>query len=269
MPNAATTTTKLSTQPIQNPAVERTVRILDWLAANQHSGEASLAHLARSLELPKSSVHGLLNTLTTLDLVRRSADGQFALGPRLLQWANAYSNQNDLVQQFLNSAERQPALSQETIMLALLDGCEVIYLGCRTGSSALAVNFKVGGRFPAHCTSSGKAMLSTLDDLQVKKRMGAGPYKRLTDKTPTTAKTLLRDLQVVRNNGYAIDDEETARGMHCFGAAVFNAGQTEAVAAVAVSLIKASTTPARQRTIIKAITELAADLSKSLGAKNA
>jgi IclR family transcriptional regulator, blcABC operon repressor len=259
----------LSNLPIQNPAVERTVRILDWLATEQSNGDASLAHIARSLELPKSSVHGLLNTLATLDLVRRSAEGQFGLGPRLLQWANAYSNQNDLVRQFLDSAERQPALSQETIMLALLDGSEVLYLGCRAGSSALAVNFKVGGRFPAHCTSSGKAMLSSLDNAQVKKLLGNGPYKRLTDKTPTTAKTLLRDLEVVRSNGYAIDDEETALGMHCFGAAVFGAARTEAVAAVAVSLIKASTTPARQRIILKAITELAADLSKSLGAKNA
>jgi IclR family transcriptional regulator, blcABC operon repressor len=245
------------------------VRILDWLAADSNNGDASLAHIARSLELPKSSVHGLLNTLSALDLVRRSSDGQFGLGPRLLQWANAYSQQNDLVGQFLQCAERQPALSQQTIMLALLDGSEVLYLGCRAGSSALAVNFKVGGRFPAHCTSSGKAMLASLDDQQVKKLMGSGPYKRLTDKTPTTAKTLLRDLEVVRSNGYAIDDEETALGMHCFGAAVFSAGQTQAAAAVAVSLIKASTTPARQRTIIKAITDLAADLSKSLGAKNA
>jgi IclR family transcriptional regulator, blcABC operon repressor len=258
----------LTNQTIQNPAVERTVRILDWLATDQNSSDTSLAHIARSLALPKSSVHGLLNTLTTLDLVRRSPEGQFGLGPRLLQWANAYSQQNDLVRQFLDSAERQPALGKETIMLALLDGSEVLYLGCRTGSSALAVNFKVGGRFPAHCTSSGKAMLASFDDATVKKLMGSGPYKRLTERTPTTIKMLLRDLAVVRKEGYAIDNEETALGMHCFGAAVFSAQRTTAVAAVAVSLIKASTTPARQRTIVKAITELAADLSKSLGASH-
>ncbi len=251
--------------PIQNPAVERTVRILDWLAQDQHPSEASLAHIARALALPKSSVHGLLNTLTTLDLIRRNNDGQFALGPRLLHWANAYSNQNDLVQQFLACAERQPALSQETIMLALLEGNEVIYLGCRTGTNALAVNFKVGGRFPAHCTSSGKAILSSLNDQDIKQRLGAGPYTKLTDRTPSTYKTLMKDIAIVRQQGYAIDDEETALGMHCFGAPVFSAGQTQASCAVAVSLIKASTTAAKQKTIVKAIANLAADLSKSLG----
>ncbi len=258
-----------NTNAVQNPAVERTVRILDWLAANQGQADASLANLTRSLALPKSSVHGLLNTLITLDLVRRANDGQFTLGPRLLLWANAYSNQNDLVKQFLHCAERQPALSQETIMLAQLDGSDVLYLGCRAGNRALAVTFKVGGRFPAHCTSSGKAILSSLDDNQVKERMGLGPYLKLTDKTPASPKALLRDLALIRAQGYAIDDEETALGMHCFGAPVFSAGQKQASAAVAVSLIKASTTVTRQKAIIKAITGLAADLSKSLGATNA
>ena len=76
---------------------------------------------------------------------------------------------------------------------------------------------------------------------------------------------LERQLEAVRGAGHAIDDEETAEGMHCFGAPVFRAGHDEAVAAVAVSLIKASSTAAREAEVVAAITALALDVSRRLG----
>ena len=79
----------------QVPAVERAARLLDHLAAARKP--ATLADLARELSLPKSSVHGLLGTLAGLDLVRRLPEGQFALGPLVLQRASAYTMQSDVI----------------------------------------------------------------------------------------------------------------------------------------------------------------------------
>ena len=246
------------------PAVERAVRLLDALAQSRHP--ASLAELARTLEAPKSSVHGLLATLVSLDLVRRDGEGEFALGPRPLQWAGAYSLQSDVSGAFHHLAERPGPLASETVMLAVLDGAHVLYLGCRQGTRPLAVNFRVGGRFPASCTSSGKAMLATLPDDQVHARLPAdGALPRPTRHSVASAQALLRQLARIRREGYAVDDEEMAEGMQCFGVPVFAAGRSEAVAAVAVSLIKAATTPARRTELITAIRELAQHLSERLG----
>src|SRR5690606_2892713 len=131
---------------------------------------------------------------------------------------------------------------------------------------ALGVIFRVGGRLPACFTSSGKAMLATLPADRVDGLVERALPSRLTRHSVASRAALERQLIAARASGYAVDDEETAEGMHCFGAPVFAAGRSEAVAAVAVSLIKASTTPQREAEVVAAITALAADVSRRLGA---
>lgn len=247
------------------PAVERAVRLLDLLA--QAREPQPLAALARSAGLPKSSAHGLLGTLAALGLAERSADGDFSLGHRVLAWAGAHAAGSDLVGAFGAIAAALPALAEETVMLAVLDGSDVVYLACRPGSRPLAVNFRVGGRFPAFVTSSGKAMLATLPEERVRALVeAAGGLRRLAPRSVTSTTGLLRQLRQARAEGFAVDDEETAAGMNCFGAPVFDGRGSEAVAAVAVSLIKASTTARRRAETIAAIRDLAGQLSRRLGA---
>ncbi len=238
--------------------------MLDALAQSRRA--ASLASLARELSAPKSSLHGLLATLVELDLVRRDEAGEFALGPRVLQWAGAYSLQSDVVSAFHELAGQADPLASETVMLAVLDGTDVLYLACRPGSRALAVNFRVGGRYPASCTSSGKAMLATLTEPRVRALLaGRRQLPRPTPHSVASIAALLRQLGTVRRQGYAIDDQEMAEGMQCFGAPVFSANSQEAVAAVAVSLIKAGTGAARRHELITAVRLLAGRLSARLG----
>ncbi len=268
---APTLSTRASKRPLAEPAprlvpaVERAVRLLDALAGSHRP--ASLAQLARELDAPKSSVHGLLSTLVELDLVRRNDAGEFSLGPRPLQWAGAWSLHSDVASAFHELARGAGPLASETIMLAVLDGPDVLYLACRPGTRALAVNFRVGGRFPASCTSSGKAILSTLDERDVRARFAGRPGlpKPTRHSVPSVA-ALLRQLAQVRTAGHAVDDEEMAEGMQCFGVPVFSAAPGPAVAAVAVSLIKAGTSQARRLEVIAAIRALAAALSERLGA---
>lgn len=249
------------------PAVLRTVRLLDHLAGLRRP--ASLTDLVKALALPKSSVHGLLVTLDALDLVHRTVDGEFALGPKALEWASAYSLQSDVIGAFNEYADEFATLSAESIMLAVLDEADVVYLACRQGTRPLAVNFKVGGRFPACCTSSGKAIMATLGDDEVRRRMANGGLRRMTRHSVSSTTALLRQLATTRELKFAVDDEETAEGMHCFGAPVHAAGREHAVAAVAVSLIKVSATPRRVAEIVPAIQSLAARLSERLGAAGA
>ena len=246
------------------PAVERTSRLLDALA-DAHE-PLSLAELARRLNLPRSSLHGLLATLVELNLARRNDEAEFSLGPRALRWADAFTAQSGLMRAFESHARRSAVLGTETLMLATLDGSEVTYLGCRQGSRPLAVNFRVGGRFPAVCTSSGKAMLASLDDKAIRQALGNGPFPRLTRHGITSLVSLKRQLTDIRQDGHAIDDEETAEGMQCFGAPVFGARGTAAVAAVAVSVIKAGLTTKRRAELVLGIRQLAADISTELGA---
>lgn len=252
-----------ATEPRLVPAVERAVRLLDALAGSREP--MGMAELARTLDLPKSSVHGLLATLAALGLARRNEQGAFALGTKPLQWADSYASQSGVLRAFETLAGRFPALQAETVMLAVLEGPDVLYLACRQGTRPLAVNFRVGGRFPASCTSSGKAMLGTLADARVRELMPAGPLPRLTRHSVGSNGALLKQLARARRDGYAVDDEETAEGMCCFGAPVFAARRGEAAAAVAVSVIKAGLTTKRRAEVVAAIRELARAMSSELG----
>ncbi len=246
------------------PAVARTVRLLDRLAASRQP--QTLGDLVRSLKIPKSSLHGLLQTLETLGLVRRGDNGGFSLGAKSLQWSSAFQAQSDVVSAFNELAASWEPLAQETVMMAVLDGRDVTYLGCRPGTKPLAVTFRVGGRFPASCTASGKAMLATMPFAQVRERLGGTDgLQRMTRHSVGSLTMLASQLTRFRAAGYAIDDEETAEGMHCVGAPVFAAGHDEAVAAVAVSLIKAGTSAARKIEIVAGIRGLADAISHRLG----
>jgi DNA-binding IclR family transcriptional regulator len=246
------------------PAVDRAVRLVDELAATREP--LGLAELARRLSLPKSSVHGLLATLVAHGLARRSSNGEFSLGPRPLQWAGAYEAQSDILRAFHQLAGSRAALGAETVMLAELEGTEVRYLACRPGTRPLAVNFRVGGRFPAACTSSGKAMLAFLPPEQAGLLLADAPLPRLTRHSVRSLTALQRQLAQARQQGWAMDDEETAEGMQCFGAPVFGPREPRAQAAVAVSVIKAGLSAERRQALISAISGLARDLSGALGA---
>ena len=253
-----------SPKPRLVPAVERAGGVMDALA--EARGPQSLADLARTLSLPRSSVHGLLATLVALGLARRNDDAEFSIGPKVLRWADAYGSGPDLRRAFDARLDDLPALHTETVMLAALDGADVVYLACRPGSRPLAVNFRVGGRFPAECTSSGKAMLAALPNDAVRERLQHTGLRRLTRHGPSSVAALLRQLATVRRAGHAIDDEETAEGMQCFGAPVRSARGNAPTAAVAVSVIKAGLGPRRRTELAEAIRTLAERLSAELGA---
>ena len=268
MPNQTTAT--ISTVP----ALDRSVSVIDCLAKARQS--LSLAAITQALGIPKSSAHNLMAALVLHGLARKSAEGNYSLGAKVIEWGYAFTSSSKLMTAFESAMNENSKLANETVMLAILDSTEVTYLACHPGARPLAVNFKVGGRFTASCTSSGKAILSTLHDAQVRQLYAdssdalhqAGRLHKLTKHSLSTVSQLCKQMSEIRQRGFAIDDEETADGMQCFGAPVFAAANQRAVAGVAVSLIKASITAKRRSEIVAAIAGLAGTISELLAAQH-
>jgi IclR family transcriptional regulator, blcABC operon repressor len=254
------------------PALDRSVAILDELANTRHG--LGLAEISKTLVLPKSSTHNLLQALLLHGLVRKDNEGLFTMGTKALSWGQSFNTGSQLLAAFDACMKGNTALEIETVMLATLDKTEVTYLTCHPGKRPLAVNFKVGGRFTASCTSSGKAILSTLSDKEIRTLYQtqtdplhqAGKLHKLTRHSLGSVTQLCKQMADIRQQGYAVDDEETAEGMQCFGASIFTAGSTHAIAGVAVSTIKASLNQKRRNEVVNAIRALAKDVSTRLGA---
>lgn len=257
------------------PALDRSVNVIDCLASARQA--LSLATITKELGIPKSSAHNIMGSLVQHGLARKDQEGNYSLGAKVIEWGSAFSKGSNIMSAFEMAMNASSNLSSETVMLAILDNTEVTYLACHPGTRPLAVNFRVGGRFTASCTSSGKAILSSWTDIEIKQLYAnctdqlhqSGKLHKLTRHSLSAVSQLCKQMAVIRQKAYAIDDEETAEGMQCFGAPVFAAASQKAVAGVAVSLIKASITPRRRKEIISAIMALARDVSERLAAQKA
>ncbi|MCL4767434.1 MAG: IclR family transcriptional regulator [Hyphomicrobiaceae bacterium] len=245
------------------PAVARAVRLLNVLAAAKEP--LSLASLTTQLGLPKSTVHGLCTTLVQSGLVIRFEGGTYHIGTRVMDLAHAFLARSDVTTEFRRIIDALDPLPEESIVLSVLDGPDIVYVACRNGSRPFNFNFHIGMRLPANCAASGKALLSSLHPDKVAERARNGSLVRMTPNSITELEPLLRQLAEVRERGYAIDNEETRIGIICYGAPVYRGSQKDAVAAIGVSMPKATVDPEQQAATVQAIKKVAAELSMRLG----
>ncbi len=245
------------------PAVTRALTLLDRVALRREP--MSLAQLTSELALPKSSVHGLCNTLMSFGYLRRQPDGAFLIGPRVMSLAEAFVSGTDVAQEFNALWADAGSAPEETVVLSVLSGADALYVAVRNGTRPLGLAFNVGMRLPAYLSGSGKAMLAYQDPAAVRQLYAAGLATHLTRKGPREIEPLLKELALTRRRGYSIDDESVREGVYSFGAPVFNAAG-DVVAGVAVCIHKALLSVDRGERHRLAALSVARQLSRRLGA---
>ncbi|GAA5071507.1 IclR family transcriptional regulator [Roseibacterium beibuensis] len=198
------------------PAVARAVAILDLIAGEGRP--LRLSEVAQRLGLPKSSAHGLCQTLVNLRLLIAHGDG-FAIGPGALRWAGAFDGQFELSRNFHDQAAVNGELASYTVNLSVLDGTDIVYVACRNAPSTLGITFRVGMRIPAAFPATGKAILAALPDEELAPFLSQLPAP-LTSSGVRTPDALRAQIETIRACGYSIDAGEVRPGMTCFGAAV-------------------------------------------------
>ncbi len=246
------------------PAVARALALLNRLAERREP--MSLAQLTSELALPKSSVHGLCNTLMSFGYLRRQHDGAFLIGPRVMGLAEAFVTGTDAAREFAALWLEAGAAPEETIVLSVLDGPDALYVAVRNSARPLGLLFNVGMRLPAYRSGSGKAMLAYQAPDALRQRFAGGLPVQLTRKGPREVETLIKELALTRKRGYSIDDETVREGVYSFGAPVFDASG-QVVAGVAVCLNKALLGADRGERHREAVLKVARTLSLRLGAK--
>lgn len=245
------------------PAVSRALALLERLAGARTP--MSLARLATDLALPKSSVHGLCNTLVSFGYLRRQSDGAFLIGPRVMGLAEAFVSGTDVAQEFNALWTDSGSEPDESVVLSVLSGGDALYVGVRNSARPLGLKFTVGMRLPAYLSGSGKAMLSLLPPDDVRRLYAGGLQTRLTKKGPRDVEALLKELALTRRRGYSIDEEAVREGVCSIGAPVFDASGL-AVAGVAVCVNKALLGAGRGERYRLLALAVARSLSERLGA---
>lgn len=245
------------------PSVLRAGSILDALASGPP--RATLASLSRGLSIPRSSTLALCNSLVETGLLARDPDGLYRLGSHTLELSRAFLSQTDFHAEFQRVVSGLGLLAEQTLVCAVLRGRDVVYIGRRAGTSPLGVSYEIGMRLPAHCTATGLSMLSTLSRERVDELYAGARLERLTDRSIASVRELHERLVNVRKRGYAVDDEETVRGMICIGAPVRDDGGATA-GAVAVSMPKAARHKRELAAVAGDVQRIADAVSHGLGA---
>jgi DNA-binding IclR family transcriptional regulator len=223
--------------------------------------------MARALGLSKSTVHVLCATLVDLRLMARVGATQFTVGPHALSWAGAFQNQSDLTAEFTRVWDEINVLPEETVTLSILSGRDVVYVACRNGTRPIGISFRAGMRLPAPYTATGKAILSSMPDEDVRALFRGAWPDPMTVSSVGDVDGLLAELAQARARGFSVDHGQSRDGASCFGASVFGQGNGPALAGVAVALLTAAATDPVVAAAGEAVRNVADRLSRRLGGR--
>ncbi|GAA1779567.1 IclR family transcriptional regulator [Nocardioides hankookensis] len=241
-------------------SVDRALTILEVLA---RVGEAGVTEIAGELGVHKSTAFRLVTTLESHRLVEQTTDrGRYRLGVGVLRLAGATTARLDLVQEARPVCRQLAADTGETVNIAVLSESSALYLDQVAGSSALQPHNWVGQHIPLHATSNGKVLLSGLDDDQVKQLLGT--LSRYTSTTITKKGKLREELDLVREQGYAVAVDELEEGLTAAAAPIRNA-HGDVIASMSVSGPTFRLSQERVESVLPLLVEAAAEVSHRLG----
>ncbi|HEU5155959.1 MAG TPA: IclR family transcriptional regulator [Streptosporangiaceae bacterium] len=209
-------------------SLERAFGLLEHLA--DAGGEMALSELTEVSGLPMPTIYRLMRTLVNRGYVRQAPSKRYALGPRLIRLGESSSR--------LLGGWARPALARlvdevgETANMALFEGDSVVYVAQVPSKHSMRMFTEVGRRVQAHSTGVGKALLAQLPAESARALVCRTGLEAHTPHTITDLETLMRELELTRRRGYALDDEEQELGVRCVAVPLTGA---PALSAISVS----------------------------------
>ena len=189
-----------------------------------HEGDLSASEICKATGLGPSTVFRMLLTLEKHGFVEQvRATGKYRLGAICLELGSRFLKTNDLRDRAIDILERLRNEFGETVHLTILQGNQVVYLEKLAGLHPIGLmSSRVGDRNPAHCTGVGKALLAYLAEDDLRSRYPSQKLPRFTEHTITDWGVLRAELDRVRAQGYAVDQEEHEPGVKCVAVPTFN-----------------------------------------------
>ncbi len=243
-------------------SVDRAVQILKCFSESKK--EMKLSDIAYELDLNKSTVHGIVSTLKYHGLIEQDEETQkYRLGMYIVELGNMVYNSIDIrkiAHPIIRDVSKQ---LNETVHLSKLDGSELVYLDKVESNQSMRIFTSVGSRMPVYCTGMGKAMLAYKNHDEINSFLPK-ILKPITKNTITDKKELLKQLKLIRERGYAMDNEENSDGLRCIAAPIFD-NNGEVRYSVSVSGPTVRITEESIEKIAKIIKESAVEISYRLG----
>lgn len=244
-------------------SLRRGLEILDTLA--EAGGPMRCKALAGRLGVDTSTAHRMLETLARRGYVRKDPQSKmYTLGVRPVALARVFLGRLNVRAIARETLELLAGQTGECLHLAIAQEGQAVFVDSISGSHILTANTEVGQTEPLYCTAVGKALLSTLDEKDVRGRL---PKERrtFTSNTHATVRGVLEDLVECRRRGWSEDDEEYQEGIRCVASWIVDF-EGNVVASIGLSAPKARMPKGRVTELGRMLKAAAADISARLGA---
>ncbi len=217
-----------------NQSVEKTLQIIETMASAREP--LRLAEIAQQVQMPASTTLRMINTLVQQGYAyQEPITLRYGLTLRFTQIGSQVSAQlsiRDIAHPILVKLSK---VFKESACLAIEEDMEVIYVDVVDGPDGLLkITQRIGKRAPMHSTGVGKLMLTQYSPEKLARLMERKGLARLTPNTVSTMDDLHKEMDLIRQRGYALDDEECELGARCLAAPVRNF-EGKIVAAISLS----------------------------------
>lgn len=203
--------------PIQ--VAGRIFRTIETLAAN---GPCGLLELSGLLDLNKSTVHRILNSLIYMGYVIQDAStSKYSLSFRICELSNQILMKNDIVDIVRPFLKELVSKTEETVHLVQLDYTKAVYIDkVESYSNSVRMVSKVGKSIPLYCSGVGKAILADMPDEKIAAVWKESDIRSITPHTITSYEIFMKKIAEIRSQGFATDDEENELGVRCIAVAL-------------------------------------------------
>jgi DNA-binding IclR family transcriptional regulator len=235
---------------------------------SDHTEGLSIKELSDEMDIHKSTVHRIAGTLVHLGYLSQNPDNQkYLINLSILNLGLKRLQDLDIVNVAKPHLKELLSKTDETITLGTIEGNQVVYIDkLKPKRSQFTINSYIGKSMPLYCTAVGKAMLAYMPRENFEKLWSTYEFHKLTDNTITDKEDMLKDIEKIKEKGYAVDDEENQMGVTCIAAPVFN-HRGEVKYSLSISTPKMRLSFDMFSDFANLITKSAEELSKELGYK--
>ena len=242
--------------------LHKTLDILETI--REKEAGYKLADLARQVELPKATVYRILNTLEGRGYLDRAADGSYRMAKRLFHLQRTESDEQILNRVALPVMDRIVEATKETVNLGILDAGEVVVINTVESPQAVRMSSKIGNRRHLHSTALGKIFLAGLPEKEFLRLIRMKGLPRLTEHTLTARTLVVEEINRVRKQGWAMDNQENEIEGRCIGAPI-TMPDGRVVAALSISGPVFRMDVARAKALVPQLKAFCAEISDKIG----
>lgn len=215
-------------------SLDKIFTIIEILKKNK---EMRLQEIASELDMYKSTIHRLISELCIHNYVERDdITKKYRLGLKFIDISSYVIENLDIRKAARKSMEEINNITKETVHIAMLLGNKAIYIDKKESHHSIRMYSQIGKVVPLYCTGIGKAILAFQPPEILSNLLESITFHKCTKNTIVSRKQLLTEIDDIKKNGYALDNEEHEENIGCIAAPIRDYTK-KVIAAISVTAI--------------------------------